>query len=99
MSRPYIMASTDTVLNSGADTSFGNHVLGIKTEGTLTAGTLTIRVKAPGSSVFEIVPDGVIDLTNIKSVLFSFVVSQYEFTLSGIVGSDQITITDSKLVA
>lgn len=61
----------------------------------VTSGSLTVQVKAPGSSVFEDVPNGVIDLSDIKTVLFQFKASAYRFTVSGTTESGTIAITDS----
>ena len=76
---------------------WGNHQFGIKVVGPLTTGTLTISAKAPGSGVFELVPDGVIDLAAITSLLFTFVASDYNFNLASLTGETagtQIVITD-----
>ena len=76
---------------------WGNHQLGFKVVGPLTTGTLTISAKAPGSSVFELVPDGVIDLTATTSLLFTFVAAEYNFNLASVTGETtgtQIVITD-----
>lgn len=77
--------------------SWGNHQLGIKVLGSVSTGTLTVKAKAPGSDVFEIVPDGVIDLTAITTVLFTFVAAEYEFTLASVTGATsgaQVVVTD-----
>lgn len=76
---------------------WGNHQFGIKVAGPLTTGTLTISARSPGSEVFELVPDGAIDLTAITSLLFTFVAAEYNFNLTGVTGSTdgtQIVITD-----
>lgn len=76
---------------------WGNHQFGIKVVGPLTTGTLTISARSPGCEVFELVPDGVIDLTAITSLLFTFVAAEYNFNLTNVTGSTsgtQIVITD-----
>lgn len=78
----------------------GNHQLSFRGVDADFGGTLTIAARGHGSNVFEEVIDGIVDLSNIKSVLFVFSVSEYKFTLSGVTGavaSSQILITDIPL--
>lgn len=75
-----------------------NHCLGFSVRGSLTTGTVTIKAKSPGSDVFESIPDGVVDLANIHTVLFIFPVAAYQITLSDLSGEavdGQLTVTDS----
>ena len=91
---PAVNDDTPVNVNMGY---WGNHQFGIRIIGSLTTGTLTISAKAPGSEVFELVPDGVIDLTAITSLLFTFVASEYNFNLANVTGAStaaQILITD-----
>lgn len=62
----------------------------------VTSGTLTIRARKPGSTYFESVPDGVIDLAAPHSVTFVGAVREYEFTLASAVGTTAVLeITDT----
>lgn len=93
----YIPAANDDYPKDVKMAYWGNHQFGIKVIGPLTTGTLTISAKSPGSEVFELVPDGVIDLTAITSLLFTFVAAEYNFNLASVTGATtgtQIVITD-----
>ena len=71
------------------------HQLAVKGNGTI-AGTLTILARGVGSTVFEPVPDGLIDLAAPTTVLFQFALAEYQFQLAGFAGTaQQLTITDS----
>lgn len=62
----------------------------------VTGGTLVIRARKPGSSFFEDVPDGTVDLATPNSVTFQGSVTEYEFTLSGVVGTTTVLeLTDT----
>ncbi len=56
-------------------------------EGTTTAGTVTLSARAPGSAVFEAIPDGVVDLSAPETVLFTFPVAEYKVVLAGFAGT------------
>jgi len=78
----------------------GNHQIAVRVIGPITTGTLTISARAPGSGVFEIVPDAVIDLTAPVTVLFTFSASHYNFNLASVTGAGsgtQVVITDTPL--
>ena len=65
-------------------------------DGTMTAGTLTVSARAPGSTVFEAVPDGAIDLAAPKSVLFTFPVAEYKVELNDFTGTaDTLLLQDT----
>ena len=79
---------------------WGNHQFGIRTIGSFTTGTLTLSAKSPGSEVFELIPDGVIDLAAETSLLFTFCATDYNFNLTNVTGAapgTQIVITDIPL--
>lgn len=61
----------------------------------ITAGTLTIRGKKNGSDEFETIPDGAIDLSAKTSIQFTGSVQSYEFTITGIVGDGDISVSDT----
>jgi hypothetical protein len=80
--------------------SWGNHQVAVKVLGSLTTGTLSISAKAPGSNTFELVPDGVVDLTAPTTVLFTFSAYEYNFNLTSVTGAtagSQVVITDIPL--
>lgn len=71
------------------------HDFAVSTSG-VTSGQLVVRGKKPGSSVFETIPDGTIDLAAPHTVLFEGTVAEYEFVLSSFVGSAaELTVTDT----
>lgn len=62
----------------------------------VTSGTLTIRARKPGSTFFEDVPDGVVNLASPHTVTFFGAVREYEFTLASVVGTTSVLeITDT----
>lgn len=62
----------------------------------IVSGALSIRAKKPGSTFFENIPNGVIDLANPRSVSFTGSVAEFEFTLSSVVGTATVlAITDT----
>lgn len=76
------------------------HQLSIRVSGDDVAGTLTIYARSPGSNSFEAVPDGVVDLANIVTVLFEFCVAEYKFVLADTAStssSPRISITDTPI--
>lgn len=94
--------AVDGVYTSKADLNakgiVPGHQLTIGFDGTVTAGTLTIKAKGPGGTVFETIPDGLQDLTAPLSILFTFVATEYELTLAGFTGtSTKITVTDAQV--
>lgn len=58
-------------------------------------GTLVIKGRKIGSSVFEDIPDGTITLSAPVSIQVEGVIEAYEFTISGISGSDTVQVTDT----
>ena len=62
----------------------------------VTGGVLTVRAKKPGSSFFENIPDGTINLAAPHTISFFGMVGEYEFTLASIAGTaTSIVITDT----
>lgn len=61
----------------------------------VTAGSLTVYARSPGSQTFEAVPGGIIDLTAPQTLLFQFLAEQYLFTVSDTVDTGSIRIMDS----
>ena len=71
------------------------HQISVRPELGTMSGTLTINAKAPGSSVFETIPDNVIDLSATQTLIFSGAIEEYQFILSGFSGSaTTLIITD-----
>lgn len=73
------------------------HQLSIRTAGDNVEGTLTIYARSPGSDEFESIPDGVIDLADINTVLFKFCVAEYKVALANTAStssSPRVSITD-----
>lgn len=65
----------------------------------ITGGTLVIEARKPGSSFFEAIPDGTINLASPSSVTFYGSVREYRFTLSGATGTaSELVITDTVTV-
>ena len=63
---------------------------------TITAGSLVVETRAPGAPNFEVVPDGTLGLATPHSLLFTFAVAEFRFTLTGFAGtSDKLYITDT----
>ena len=93
MSR-FILKGVDSVLliqNSTPKDLY--HDVAVSAPG-ITAGSLTIEGKKVGSDAYEAIPDGVIDLVAKTSVQFTGGVESYRFTLAGVAGSGDITVTD-----
>lgn len=70
------------------------HDLAVNTS-KVSAGTLVVKARKPGSSIFESIPDNTINLASPHSILFEGTVADYEFTLSGVAGTGPIPITDT----
>lgn len=60
----------------------------------VTAGTITVFARSPGSQAFEAVPGGVIDLSAPRTLLFQFLAERYLFTVEGTTDTGLISITD-----
>jgi len=62
---------------------------------TPTAGQVEIKAKGPSSEGFEVVPDGVIQLTDLSGLTFQYKTTEYEFTVSGSDGVGILNVTDA----
>ena len=71
------------------------HDVSLRANGENQAGTVTLTGKKPGSDVFEDIPDGVFDLSNLKSIMFTGCVAEYKITISGISGVTSLYLTDT----
>lgn len=60
-----------------------------------TAGTLTLTARKAGSDVFEEIPDGVFDLSNLNSIQFTGSVTEYKVTIADIAGVTSLYLTDT----
>jgi hypothetical protein len=70
------------------------HHIGVKTSGTV--GALKIQAKAPGSAVFEDIPNATaIDLAAPISVQVEGAIAEFLFTINGATATDVITTTVS----
>lgn len=58
-------------------------------------GTITVKGKKAGSTVFEDIPDGTFDLSDLNTVQFVGSVFEYQFDISGISGINSLIFTDS----
>lgn len=94
----YNTESGGGVRTIGKLTSSSSHQLSFSYSGaTPAAGTLQVFAKADGCDVYEPLPDGAIDLTAPLSLLFTFRLKDYQFVLSGVSGSGDITIIDFEI--
>ncbi len=59
------------------------HQVSFDIDGTPTQGVVEIRARAPESSVYEIIPDGVVNLIDPKTLLFQFNTDSFQFTVTG----------------
>lgn len=93
----YSISTTDSATDKELTTpEISSHVLAVSANGTMLTGTLTVEARAPGSKEFESIPDGIIDLTSLSTVIFTFAVAEYRFKLSGFTGSaTEIIVTDT----
>ena len=71
------------------------HDLSIRVSGATPAGTVTLTGRKPGSDVFEEIPDGVFDLSNLNSIQFTGGVFEYNVNISGLSGVSFMQITDT----
>lgn len=51
------------------------------------SGQITIRTRAPGSTVFESVPKGSLDLDALTTLTFTFAVAEYMFIVNNMGGT------------
>lgn len=70
------------------------HDLAFRISGSSPSGTITVIAKKYGSSNFESIPDGTIDLSSPVSILFTGGVAEYRFVISGVSGISSIYVTD-----
>lgn len=74
---------SDNLPSVGSPNDTFYHQVSLEVDGSPTTGTIEIKAKAPGSSAFESIPDGIVNLSSPHTILFQFNVESYEFTLSG----------------
>ncbi|AFV51092.1 lower collar protein [Vibrio phage VPMS1] len=80
-------SASETKVESRNETLAYHAIAVAPKEGTATAGTVTVSARAPGSDVFEAIPDGAIDLSAPETVLFTFPVAEYKVVVSGFAGT------------
>lgn len=86
---------SDDIVKSGPDNDTFDHQLSFKINGSPTGGTLQIQTRSPGSDTYENVPNGMVDLTAIQTVLFQFKVRDYRFIVAGTgVTSGEVVVSD-----
>ncbi len=71
------------------------HDVALRVNGNSPSGTLTLTARKPGSTVFELIPDGTFDLSNLNSVQFTGAVSEYRATISGLTNVTTLYLTDT----
>lgn len=90
----FTISSASDTYTAQTDQSYLSHHIGIKTNGTATAGTLTIKARPPGGALFEDIPDATsIDLTAPPSVQVSGAIVELELITAGVTGANQIHVT------
>lgn len=70
---------------------WAGHQMGFRITGPFTTATVTVSAKGRGMEIFELVPDGAIDMTAPSSLLFTFCATDYRFALSNVTGTDSST--------
>ena len=63
------------------------HQLSFDSNGPVTGGTITVEAKSAGTDLFEPVPDGVFELTNPRTILFTFAAAELRFTVADLTGT------------
>ncbi len=71
------------------------HDVAIRVNGSSPAGTLVLTARKPGSAVFESIPDGTFDLSNLNTVQFTGAVTEYKATITGLADTTSIYLTDT----
>jgi hypothetical protein len=69
------------------------HDFAVNIPASVTAGTVTVTGKKPGSSFFEAIE--AIDLSAPSTIQFIGAVEEYKFVLTGVAGSGTLTFTDT----
>jgi len=88
-----INAVNGTYILKAVETNKLRHDLAVFVPASVTAGSLVITGKKPGSSVFEAI--GTINLATPNTLLFDGAVREYQFVLTGVSGSGTLLITDT----
>lgn len=91
------LSLVDQVLVSKEKGGLKRHVA-VEVFGSAPVGTLTLTAKVPGSGVFEVVADGIIDLASPSSVQIEGAISEFSVNLSGVSGVDKIIVTDTQKI-
>jgi hypothetical protein len=89
------IALTNQVLVSKDKGGLQRHIA-VEAFGSSPVGTLVLTAKAPGSGVFEAIPDGTIDLSAPTSVQVQGAISEINVNLAGVTGIDQIIVADTQ---
>lgn len=91
------LSLVDQVLVSREEGGLKRHVA-VEVFGGAPVGTLVLTAKAPGSAVFEAIPDGTIDLASPVSVQIEGAISEFNVNLAGVTGVDSIIVTDTQRI-
>ncbi len=90
----YTMPSANGVYTfNAAHQNHGCHQLSCESDGG--QGTITVKLLAPGSNTYESFDNNIFNMSNYQSIMLTFCVSKYQFTLSGLTGGSNLIITDS----
>ncbi len=71
------------------------HDVAISAEGGAPVGSLILKARKPGGDIFEDIPDGDFDLSDLNSIQFVGSVAEYQFTISGLSGVTSLSVTDT----
>lgn len=74
------------------------HQVSFEIDGSPTTGTIEIKARSPESQTYEVIPDGVIDLTAPQTLLFQFNTDEFQFTVAASDVSDGfVSVNDQEL--
>jgi hypothetical protein len=88
-----IPAVDGTYTRPSPESNMRYHDFAVDIPASVTAGTVTITGRKPGSSFFEAI--SAIDLASPSSLQFTGTVEDYKFVVTGIAGSGTLYFTDT----
>lgn len=89
------LSLTNQVLDSKDKGGLQRHIA-LEIFGNSPSGTMILTAKAPGSGVFEEIPDGTINLSAPTSVQVQGSISKINVNLAGVTGITSIIVTDTQ---